>query len=100
MLPAMGKTEISPEQFGIARSDLSTITVSDSAGSLEMIRGALGGEPGPAADMIALNAGATIYAGDLAGSIEEGVSIARNVLNNKSGLEKLSHLAEVSNSFN
>ncbi len=90
---------ISPEQFGIERSDLSTITVSDPGQSLELIRGALGGQPGPAADIIALNAGATIYAGDLAGSIEEGVVRAREILCHGSALEKLSRLVEISNSF-
>ena len=91
--------EISPEQFGIERSDLSTITVTDPGQSLEIIRGALGGRPGPAADMIALNAGATIYAGDLSGSIEEGVARAREILCRGSALEKLSRLVEISNSF-
>ncbi|MCY3768396.1 MAG: anthranilate phosphoribosyltransferase [Gammaproteobacteria bacterium] len=91
--------EITPEQFGIERSDLGAITVSDPAQSLKMIRGALGGGPGPAADMIALNAGATIYAGDLADSIEAGVARAREILSDGRALEKLAQLVEISNSF-
>ena len=90
---------IEPEQFGIKRSELDTIMVSDSAQSLNMIKRALGGETGPVFDMIALNAGATIYAGDLVESLEKGVDQAREILASGAGLGKLDHLVEVSSSF-
>ena len=91
--------EIKPEQFGIGKSSLESITISDSGQSLEMIKQAFGGQTGPAFDMIALNAGATIYAGDLVQSIEDGVDQAREILSSGKGLDKLSELVEVSNSF-
>lgn len=97
-----GKTSeytIEPEQFGIARSELTDIVVSDASESLSMIQSALGGEPGPAANMIALNAGATIYAADLADSLVNGVTIAREILAGGEGLKKLEQLAAFSNSF-
>ena len=90
---------IGPEQFGIGKADLSAITVTDSKGSLDMINRALGGETGPAADMIALNAGATIYAGDLVETLEDGVARAQEILRDGSALQKLAHLVKVSNSF-
>jgi anthranilate phosphoribosyltransferase len=91
--------DIDPKQYGIEKTELDVITVSDATESLAMIRQALGGEQGPAFDMVALNAGATIYAGDLVDSIEDGVAMAREILKNGGGLEKLAHLAEVSSSF-
>ena len=90
---------IEPEQFGIARSSLDKIMVSNSDESLNMIKHTLSGQTGPAYDMLALNAGATIYAGDITNSIEDGVSLAREILNSGKALEKLAHLVEVSSSF-
>ncbi len=90
---------ISPEQFGMAKSSLESIVVADANQSLGIIKKALAGEAGPAHDMLALNAGATLYAGDLASSIEQGVQLADEILNNGKGLEKLDCLKEASNSF-
>ena len=90
---------ISPEQFGVSRSDLSAVTVESSSQSLDLIRSALGGETGPAYDMVALNAGATIYAADLAATLADGVESARAILDSGKGLEKLDQLVTVSSSF-
>ena len=91
--------EINPEQFGVQRSSLDAITVSDSKQSLNLIQQALGGQTGPASDMIALNSGATIYAADLASSIQDGVDQARVILSSGAGLDKLTQLIRISNSF-
>ena len=85
---------IEPEQFGIAKTSLDDIVVADSNGSLELIREALGGVKGAAFDMVALNAGATIYAADLTDSLSSGVELARTVLSGGGGLEKLAQLVE------
>ena len=92
--------QITPERMGVNHRSLDPITVTDAAHSLRLIKEALSGQPGPAGDMVALNAGATIYAADLAPSIEEGVEQARSVLKSGAGLEKLEKLVHVSNSFN
>ena len=96
---AFSEYRISPEQFRISRSDLSAVTVESSSQSLELIKSALGGETGPAYDMVALNAGATIYAADLAATLEDGVESARAILDSGKGLEKLDQLVTVSSSF-
>jgi anthranilate phosphoribosyltransferase len=90
---------IDPGQFGIEVSPLNSIVISDAQQSLAMIKDALSGSRGPAYDIIALNAGATIYAGDLVDSIAAGVDRAREILDSGAALEKLTHLCEVSNSF-
>lgn len=90
---------ITPEQYGIDRQALDSLVVSDAAQSLAIIQSVLKGEPGPAADMVALNAGATLYAADISASIAEGVRYARDVLCSGEGEKKLSRLVEVSNSF-
>lgn len=84
---------IAPEQFDIDRQPLAAITVRDAAHSLELINQALAGTPGAAFDMVALNAGATIYAADLADSLAAGVERARQVLASGQALAKLQQLA-------
>ncbi len=90
---------IAPEQFGIAETPLARIVVADAAESLRLIREALGGVKGAAYDMVALNAGATLYAADLADSLPAGVARAREVLDRGGGLEKLEQLAEFSSAL-
>ncbi len=83
---------IAPEDFGLERADLSRIRVEDAAGSLAMIRGVLDGQPGPARDIVLLNAGAALYVADVAGSHAEGIEMAREAINSGAAAEKLQQL--------
>ncbi len=85
---------IVPEQFKIPRAPLEAIQVSSVAESLAIMRRVLAGEPGPASDIVALNAGAALYAADLADSLASGVEMARSVLAKSLGLKKLNALIE------
>jgi anthranilate phosphoribosyltransferase len=87
---------IGPEEFGIVPQSLEPLMIEDAAQSLELIRSALSGEAGPAFDMIALNAGATLYAGDMVDSLADGVKLAQETLRSGAALEKLEQLASVS----
>lgn len=86
---------ITPEQFGITRSALDSLKVAGSDESLVLIKQLLSGEEGPAADIVALNAGAAIYAANIASSLEQGVKIAQDTLASGLGGEKLNELAQV-----
>lgn len=86
---------ITPEQFGIDRNTLDALKVTDSQQSLALIKQLLGGEAGPAADIVALNAGAAIYAANIASTLAEGVSMAQDILSAGLGGEKLNELAHV-----
>ena len=90
---------ITPEQFGVARQSLASLVVGDAEESCQMIRSALNGEPGPASDMVALNAGATIYSADLADSMEAGVERAKAILSSKAGAAKLDELCAYTQQF-
>jgi anthranilate phosphoribosyltransferase len=50
---------------------------------------ALGNEPGPARDIVMLNAGAALYAADVAMSIADGVERAKAVLESGAARAKL-----------
>ncbi len=86
-----------PEDFGIERQDLEGLQVADAAESLVLIKDALGKRRSAAgikaADMIALNAGAAIYAAGVAGSLGEGVAVAQDMIASGLALEKLDELA-------
>lgn len=84
---------ITPSDFGIAAQPLQLLRVDSAQHSLALIRAALGGQPGPAADMIALNAGAALYAAMLTPSVAEGVQRARQILASGAALQRLHLLA-------
>ena len=90
---------ISPEDYGIERQELSSIKVESASESLALIRGALSGEKGPAYDMVALNAGATLYAADVAISVGDGVDRARAVLDAGDAVSKLEEFASYTQRF-
>ncbi len=86
---------ITPEQFGINRGSLADLKVADAAESLSVVQSLLSGAEGPASDIVALNAGAAIYAANIASSLKQGVEIAQDVLASGTGGEKLKELAQV-----
>ena len=90
---------ISPEQFGMQRQPLASLVVNSANESLDLIRSVLGGGAGPASDMVALNAGATIYSADLVDSLEAGVVRAQEILSAGTGLEKLEALVAFTQRF-
>ena len=88
---------IKPEDFGIRRTALDAVRVADAGESLGMIRAAFAGEGGPAADMIALNAGAAIYLAGLADTLQVGVARAQELLNAGTAAAKLDEFVAFSN---
>ena len=90
---------ISPEDFGLQRADLAAIAVDDAQQSLAMIRAVFDGQPGPAYDIVILNAGAAIYAAGLTSSLADGVSRAAEVIQAGKAKQVFESLVEVSNLF-
>jgi anthranilate phosphoribosyltransferase len=89
--------DVSPADFGIEEQNLDGLQVADARESLDLIRDALGRRKGPAAakaaDMIALNSGAAIYAAGIASSLKQGVVMAQDVIASGLAGEKLNELA-------
>ncbi|SRR6056297_1325594 len=85
--------EISPEEFSIQRRSLDGLTVDGAAASAEVILAALRNESSEvaskAADMLALNGGATIYISGVAPTFADGVAMAEDVLASGQAAEKL-----------
>ena len=71
---------IHPGQFGIGEHDGSMLKAANREMSQAIVQRVLDNEPGPARDIVLLNAGAALYAGNVADSLAEGVERAREVL--------------------
>ncbi|WP_444677166.1 anthranilate phosphoribosyltransferase [Halomonas sp. E19] len=84
---------IAPEDFGIERQALSPLKVVSAEDSLRLVREALVGD-GPAADIVALNAGAALYCAGIADTLKEGVLMAQDAQASRLPLEKMKELAD------
>ncbi len=88
--------EIEPATFGLSIASRAALAVNDAEHAVETLRAALAGTPGPAQDVLALNAGASIYVGGGAASFEAGIAIARAVLAAGGALETVEKLRRAS----
>lgn len=84
--------EFDPASIGISGT-LEPLVVDSAAQSLALIQAAFAGESGHAADIIALNAGAALYVAQRAGTIAEGVAIARSLMMNGAAAERVQQLS-------
>ena len=87
---------VQPEEFGVARQSLETLEVDSPQQSLEMVKLALSGKPGPARDILSLNAGAALYAADVAPTLKDGVTLAAKMLAEGAAKKKLEQFLEAS----
>ena len=81
--------EIHPEDFGIAMSASRNLRVDSPEQSIQMLRAVLDNTPGPALDIVALNAGAALYVAGVASDIGDGLARARAVIANGSARQRL-----------
>jgi anthranilate phosphoribosyltransferase len=80
---------LNPGQFGLELYDRRAITVTTVDESKAMIIAVLEGQPGPAHNIVALNAGAAIYVAGRADSHKAGVERASQVLKSGAAKQKL-----------
>jgi len=93
---AVREYEIHPEDFGIAMSATRNLRVDNAAESSQRLLEALADQPGPARDIVALNAGAALYAAGIASDIADGLARARQVLASGAARRKLDDYLRVS----
>lgn len=84
---------IQPEDFGIQRQAAASLVVSNAEQSLALIKRALTGHTGPAADILALNAGAAIYVAGKADDMAAGVVQAQAIMQAGAAWDLLQELA-------
>ena len=89
--------EVCPEDFGLKRENISQLAIQSADESLTIINSIFDGELGAARDIVALNAGAAIYAADLASSLDRGIEQAQTLIDNGKAKQKLQDLITCSN---
>jgi anthranilate phosphoribosyltransferase len=88
--------DIHPEDFGIAMSATRNLRVEDAAESKKRLLEALDDQPGPARDIVALNAGAALYVAGVASDIADGLARARAAISSGAARNKLDDYVRVS----
>jgi len=86
---------IHPSDFGLPVYDSRVLRVANKEESVACIQCALANEDGPVRDIVLLNAGAALYAANVAGSIADGVRMARDAVASGKALAKLSQFVAV-----
>jgi len=81
--------EIHPEDFGMSMISNRSIKVGNRAESARLVVEALSNVKGPARDIVGLNAGLAIYAGNKAESIQQGLDMAFEALASGAARDKL-----------
>ena len=88
---------VHPSDFGLPVYDSRALKVANKEESVQCIRRALANEDGPVRDVVLLNAGAALYCANVAGSVSEGVKLAREAVASGRAQAKLGQFVSVSN---
>jgi len=91
--------EVTPNELGVDTGDLADIAVENAEQSANMIKDVFDGMPGPAANIVALNAGAAIYVAGRTASLSEGVDLANLSIQSGVALQKLTDLVDFTNNL-
>ena len=90
--------EITPEQFGLKRCKIEDLQGGDGTVNAQITKDILSGkERGAKRESVLLNAGAALYIGGKAESIEEGISIAGETIDSGKAMETLEAMVKATN---
>jgi anthranilate phosphoribosyltransferase len=84
---------IDPKEHGLAHTDRAAVAGGNSQDNAQKIRAVLGGEKGPARDIVLLNAGAALYVAGVTGDLPSGIERARSAIDRGEAARKLDELA-------
>jgi anthranilate phosphoribosyltransferase len=84
--------ELHPEDFGLAMASNRALKVETAEESKAMLLGVLDNQAGPALDIVVLNAGAALYAANVADSVGAGIALARAAIRSGAAKAKLAAL--------
>lgn len=93
---AIVEYDITPQDFDLAPRSLDSLMCDSPAQSLEKVIQALTEPRCAAADMVALNAGAAIYAADVCATLAQGVHMAEDAISAGLAKERLDELVRIS----
>ena len=91
--------EIHPEDFGLQMMSNRGLRVADARESKDMVLEALSNKEGTPREIVVLNAGAALYAANLAGSIADGINRAREAIASGAARAKLDEFVKFTERF-
>lgn len=95
---AVNTFTVTPEQFGFKSCELAELQGGDGTVNAGITKDILSGkEKGAKRDIVLLNAGATLYVGGMADSIEAGIKLAQETIDSGKALKTLEALVNASN---
>ena len=89
--------DLTPERMGVKRAKLENLRGSTPAENAEALKCVLANEPGPFADLVAVNAGAAILVAGLATTLVDGIAQARAAIADGRAAATLEALKRASN---
>ena len=89
----LDRYEVAPTDVGLALVSPDVLEGGDPVHNAGVTRAILGGEAGPPRELAVLNAGAAIYAGGLADSLGDGVSLAQESIDSGRAADTLERFA-------
>lgn len=84
--------EMHPEDFGMVMASNRVLKVENPEQSKAMLLSVLDNQPGAAKDIVILNAGAALYAANVADSMKGGITLARGAIESGAAKAKLAQL--------
>jgi anthranilate phosphoribosyltransferase len=88
---------VQPAELGIPKARLDDLKVGSAAESAEAILDVLTGKGGPRRDIVVLNAGAALLAGDKASDLSDGIRLAEEVIDGGAPMRTLERLIAITN---
>ncbi|MDP1683410.1 MAG: anthranilate phosphoribosyltransferase [Burkholderiales bacterium] len=90
---------VNPQQFGLDNCSSEKLAVHNIDEAKAMLLSVFDNHDGPAKDIVALNAGAAIYVGGVAVTLQEGIAKARTAIESGAAKAKLQALASFTQRF-
>ena len=92
----LSEYEVSPESAGLERGPAQAVGGGTVEANVRLARSVLAGEPGPARDIVLLNAAAALMVAGLADELRDGVRVAAEVVDSGRARAKLEQIRSVS----
>ena len=87
---------IKPEELGLPRAKLDDLKVSNLQENSEMLRNVLSGVQGPQRNIVLMNTAAVLMAGDKVETLQQGIAVAKESIDNGLAISKLEQLIQLS----
>ena len=90
---------INSEDFGLSRASLDSLKGGSADENAALLRRILAGATGPQRDVVLMNAAAVLLAGEKVRTLQQGISLAKEVIDSGQALTKLEQLIKFSQSL-